>query len=91
MNISQKKLEKSKGRLEIKIKNQNLQKLYQQGSSKALMPDFHENLKNLEVRKKLQKFIYHFGNYFGRISSCQIEIPKGRCMKFGPREFRPWV
>ena len=47
MNTSQKKLEKSKGRLEIKIKNQNLQKLYQQGSSKALMPDFHENLKQL--------------------------------------------
>ncbi len=47
MNISQKKLEKSRGRLEIKIKNQNLQKLYQQGSSKALMPDFHENLKQL--------------------------------------------
>jgi len=45
MNISQKKLEKSKGRLEIKIKDQNLEKLYQQGSSKALMPDFHENLK----------------------------------------------
>ena len=43
MNISQKKLEKSKGRLKIKIKDQNLQKLYQQGSSKALMPDFHEN------------------------------------------------
>ena len=47
MNISQKKLEKSKGRLKIKIKDQNLQKLYQQGSSKALMPDFHENLKQL--------------------------------------------
>ena len=38
MNISQKKLEKSKGRLEIKIKDQNLQKLFQQGSSKALIP-----------------------------------------------------
>ena len=47
MNISQKKLEKSRGRLEIKIKDQNLQKLYQQGSLKALMPDFHENLKQL--------------------------------------------
>ena len=47
MNISQKILEKSKGRLEIKIKDQNLQKLYQQGSLKALMPDFHENLKQL--------------------------------------------
>ncbi len=47
MNISQKKLEKSKGRLEIKIKDQNLQKLYQQGSLKALMPDFHENLQQL--------------------------------------------
>ncbi len=47
MNTSQKKLEKSKGRLEIKIKDQNLQKLYQQGSSKALMPDFHEYLKQL--------------------------------------------
>ena len=47
MNISQKKLEKSRGRLEITIKDQNLQKLYQQGSSKALMPDFHENLKQL--------------------------------------------
>ena len=47
MNISQKKLEKSKGRLEIKIKDQNLKKLYQQGSLKALMPDFHENLKQL--------------------------------------------
>ena len=47
MNIRQKKLEKSKGRLEVKIKDQNIQKLYQQGSSKALMPDFHENLKQL--------------------------------------------
>ena len=47
MNISQKKLEKSRGRLEIKIKDQNLQKLYQQGSLKALMPDFHESLKQL--------------------------------------------
>ena len=47
MNTSQKKLEKSKGRLEIKIKDQNLQKLYQQGSLKALLPDFHENLKQL--------------------------------------------
>jgi len=47
MNTSQKKLEKSKGRLEIKIKDQNLQKLYQQGSLKALMPDFHEKLKQL--------------------------------------------
>ncbi len=47
MNISQKKLEKSRGRLEIKIKDQNLQKLYQQGSSKALMPDFHENINQL--------------------------------------------
>ena len=47
MIIRQKKLEKSKGRLEIKIKDQNLQKLYQQGSSKALIPDFHENLKQL--------------------------------------------
>ena len=47
MNIIQKKLEKSKGRLEVKIKDQNLQKLYQQGSLKALMPDFHENLKQL--------------------------------------------
>ena len=47
MNISQKKLEKSKGRLQIKIKDQNFEKLYQQGSSKALMPDFHENLKQL--------------------------------------------
>ena len=34
MNTSQKKLEKSKGRLEIKIIDQNLEKLYQQGSSK---------------------------------------------------------
>ena len=56
MNISQKKLEKSKGRLEIKIKDQNLQKLYQQGSSKALMPDFHENLKQLiSDKQKLEK------------------------------------
>ena len=47
MNTSQKKLEKSKVRLEIKIKDQKLQKLYQQGSLKALMPDFHENLKQL--------------------------------------------
>ncbi len=47
MNIRQKKLEKSKGILEIKIKDQNLQKLYQQGSLKALMPDFHEDLKQL--------------------------------------------
>ena len=47
MSISQKKLEKSRGRLEIKIKDQNFQKLYQKGSTKALMPDFHENLKQL--------------------------------------------
>ena len=31
----------------MKIWHQNLEKLYQQGSSKALMPDFHENLKQL--------------------------------------------
>jgi urease accessory protein len=43
----QKKLEKSKGKLSIKIKDQNLHKLYQQGSLKALMPDFHENLQQL--------------------------------------------
>ena len=48
MNISQKKLEKSKGRLEIKIIDQNLEKLYQQGSSKALMPQL-----SLDERKKL--------------------------------------
>ena len=47
MNNSQKILEKSKGRLDIKIKDHNLKKLYQQGSLKALMPDFHENLKQL--------------------------------------------
>ena len=43
----QKKLEKSKGKLAIKIKDKNLQKLYQQGSLKALMPDFHENPQQL--------------------------------------------
>ncbi len=47
MNTSQKNLEKSKGKLSIKIKDQNLHKLYQQGSLKALMPDFHENLQQL--------------------------------------------
>ena len=47
MNNSQKILEKSKGRLDINIKDGNLKKLYQQGSLKALMPDFHENLKQL--------------------------------------------
>ena len=47
MNNSQKILEKSKGRLDINIKDHNFKKLYQQGSLKALMPDFHENLKQL--------------------------------------------
>ena len=47
MNISQKKLEKSNGNLKVLIKNNDLQKLYQKGSLKALMPNFHENLKQL--------------------------------------------
>ena len=47
MNISQKKLEKSKGNLELFLDNHKLQKLYQKGSLKAFMPDFHENLKQL--------------------------------------------
>ena len=47
MNNSQKILEKSKGRLDIKIKDHNLKKLYQQGSLKALMPDFHEKINQL--------------------------------------------
>ena len=47
MNIAYEKLEKSKGKLEIKIKNNNLSKLFQQGSLKALLPNFHENLQQL--------------------------------------------
>ena len=47
MNITQKKLEKSKGNLELFLDNHKLQKLYQKGSLKAFMPDFHENLKQL--------------------------------------------
>ena len=47
MNITQKKLEKSKGNLELFLDNHKLQKLYQKGSLKAFMPDFHENLKHL--------------------------------------------
>ena len=47
MNNIQKKLEKSKGNLKILINNNNLQKLYQKGSLKALMPDFHENTQQL--------------------------------------------
>jgi len=47
MNIAYKKLEKSKGKLDIKIKNNELLKLFQQGSLKALIPNFHENLQQL--------------------------------------------
>ena len=47
MNNVQKKLEKSKGNLKILINSNNLQKLYQKGSLKALMPDFHENTQQL--------------------------------------------
>ena len=47
MNIAYKKLEKSKGKLEVKIKNNELLKLFQQGSLKALLPNFHENLQQL--------------------------------------------
>ena len=47
MNIAYKKLEKSKGKLEVKIKNNELLKLFQQGSLKALIPNFHENLQQL--------------------------------------------
>ena len=47
MNITQKKLEKSKGNLKLFLNNHNLQKLYQKGSLKAFMPDFHENMKQL--------------------------------------------
>ena len=47
MNITQKKLEKSKGDLKLFLNNHNLQKLYQKGSLKAFMPDFHENMKQL--------------------------------------------
>ena len=47
MNIAYKKLEKSNGKLEFKIKNNELLKLFQQGSLKALLPNFHENLQQL--------------------------------------------
>ena len=47
MILTQKKLEKSKGNLELFLDNHKLQKLYQKGSLKAFMPDFHENLKQL--------------------------------------------
>ena len=47
MNIAYKKLEKSNGKLEVKIKNNELLKLFQQGSLKALLPNFHENLQQL--------------------------------------------
>ncbi len=47
MNIASRMLEKSKGRLEVKIKNNELLKLFQQGSLKALIPNFHENLQQL--------------------------------------------
>ncbi len=47
MNNIQKKLEKSNGNLKILIDKNNLQKLYQKGSLKALMPDFHENTQQL--------------------------------------------
>ena len=46
MNIAYEKLEKSKGKLEVKIKNNELLKLFQQGSFKALIPNFHENLQH---------------------------------------------
>ena len=44
MSFAYKKLEKSNGKLDIKIKNNKLLKLLQQGSLKALLPNFHENL-----------------------------------------------
>ena len=47
MNNIQKKLEKSKGNLKILIDNNDLQKLYQKGSLKALIPNFHENILQL--------------------------------------------
>ena len=47
MNTAYNILEKSKGKLEITIKNNELLKLLQQGSLKALMPNFHENLQQL--------------------------------------------
>ena len=47
MNNIQKKLEKSNGNLKVLIKNNDLQKLYQKGSLKALIPDFHENIQQL--------------------------------------------
>ena len=64
MNISQKKLEKSKGRLEIKIKDQNLQKLFQQGSLKALIPDFHENLESKLLEILVEKVFVNFDLLF---------------------------
>ena len=47
MSFAYKKLEKSNGKLDIKIKNNKLLKLLQQGSLKALLPNFHENLQQL--------------------------------------------
>ena len=47
MNIAYEKLEKSKGKLEIKIKNNNLSKLFQQGSLKALLPNLMKIFSNL--------------------------------------------
>ncbi len=47
MILIQKKLEKSKGNLELFLDNHKLHKLYQKGSLKAFMPDFHENIKQL--------------------------------------------
>ena len=47
MSFAYKKLEKSNGKLDVKIKNNKLLKLLQQGSLKALLPNFHENLQQL--------------------------------------------
>ena len=47
MIFAYKKLEKSNGKLDIKIKNNKLLKLLQKGSLKALLPNFHENLLQL--------------------------------------------
>ena len=47
MSFAYKKLEKSNGKLDVKIKNNKLLKLLQQGSLKALLPKFPENLQQL--------------------------------------------
>ena len=69
MNITQKKLEKSKGNLKLFLNNHNLQKLYQKGSLKAFMPDFHENMKQLMLGH-----MSHFLNYHHLQSLNLVEI-----------------